>query len=218
MISRLRSSGDLRTRFFPSVTIWNSVPSDGPSAGHAWKTSGCFGSPGSSASTPSRPRNSRQNSSGCRMGWPGFRAPGGSPWPRTRLPRGCRRSSFRDGCGRIVEQRADDFGEPLGAGHRQRIPVAEFDEVLQTHVVEVRGDHMVDLVRVELAVRVHVVRVLVERRRCRSVRLAPIPPLRACASGRRTSSAWTARPPRNPPNRNAGSNRPGITLVRWKSR
>ena len=53
---------------------------------------------------------------------------------------------------RIVEQRADDFSKPLGAGHRQRIPVAEFDEVLQTHVVEVRGDHMVDLVRVELAV------------------------------------------------------------------
>ena len=62
MISALRSCGDLRIRFFPSVTIWNSVPSDGPSAGHAWKTSGCFGSPGSSASTPSRPRNSCQNS------------------------------------------------------------------------------------------------------------------------------------------------------------
>ena len=60
--------------------------------------------------------------------------------------------------------RTDDFSKPLGAGHRQRIPVAEFDEVLQTHVVEVRGDHMVDLVRVELAVRIHVVRVLVERR------------------------------------------------------
>ena len=70
---------------------------------------------------------------------------------------------------RIVEQRADDFSKPLGARHRQRIPVAEFDEVLQTHVVEVRGDHMVDLVRVELAVRVHVVRVLVDAGWCRSV-------------------------------------------------
>ena len=42
--------------------------------------------------------------------------------------------------------------------------MAQLDEVLQTHVVEVRGDDVVDLVRVELAVRVHLPRVLAEGR------------------------------------------------------
>ena len=42
--------------------------------------------------------------------------------------------------------------------------MTQFDEVLQAYVIEVRGDDVVDLVRVEFAVRVHLPRVLTERR------------------------------------------------------
>ena len=40
----------------------------------------------------------------------------------------------------------------------------QLDEVLHTHVVEMRGDDVVDLVRVELAVGIHLSGVLIERR------------------------------------------------------
>ena len=53
-----------------------------------------------------------------------------------------------------VEQGGDDFGQALGALDGQGVPVAQFDEVLQAHVVEVRGDDVVDLVWVEFAVRI----------------------------------------------------------------
>ena len=51
--------------------------------------------------------------------------------------------------------------------------MAQFDEVLQAHVVEVRGDDVVDLVWVEFAVRIHLSRVLAEGRAMQFLRRRP---------------------------------------------
>ena len=63
---------------------------------------------------------------------------------------------------RIIEQRSDDFRQSFRTRYRQRIPVTEFNEVLQTDIVEMRGNHMIDFVCVEFTIRIHVVRILVE--------------------------------------------------------
>ena len=65
---------------------------------------------------------------------------------------------------RIIEQRSDDFRQSFRTRYRQRIPVTEFNEVLQTDIVKMRGNHMIDFVCVEFSIGIHVVRILIERR------------------------------------------------------